>query len=96
MGAAVCNHADIAIITADNPRSEDPADIRDQIFSACSKAENIGGRAKAIAYAASILKAGDVLLVAGKGHEQGQTIGATTHPFDDLTVTRQAMEARGA
>jgi len=96
MGAVVCDHADIAIITDDNPRGEDPTTIRNEIFSACSMAENIGGRAKAIGYAASILNAGDVLLVAGKGHEQGQTIGKTTHPFDDLTVTRQAMEAYAA
>lgn len=94
MGGAACDHADICIITDDNPRSEDPSFIRNQIFSACSKAENIGGRANAIAHAVSLLNAGDVLLVAGKGHEQGQTIGDTTHPFDDLLVTRQAMEAR--
>lgn len=93
MGKAVNDAADIAVITDDNPRSEDPTTIRNEISSACPKAENIGGRAKAIAYAASLLNAGDVLLVAGKGHEQGQTIGKTTHPFDDLTETRKAMEA---
>lgn len=93
MGKAACDHADIAIITDDNPRGEDPAMIRNEIFSACSMAENIGGRAEAIGYATSILKAGDILLVAGKGHEQGQTINGTTHPFDDLSVTRNAMEA---
>lgn len=93
MGRVVDEHADIAIITDDNPRGEDPQQIRQEILSACSRAENIGGRGKAIAYAASILKAGDVLLVAGKGHEQGQTIGDTTHPFDDVTETRKAMEA---
>jgi len=53
---------------------------------------DIGGRADAIAHAVSILNAGDVLLVAGKGHEQGQTIGKITHPFDDLTITRDLME----
>ena len=93
MGAVASQYADIAIITDDNPRSENPATIRNEIFSACSKAENIEGRGKAIAYAASILKAGDVLLVAGKGHEQGQTIGDITHPFNDLIETQKAMEA---
>jgi UDP-N-acetylmuramoyl-L-alanyl-D-glutamate--2,6-diaminopimelate ligase len=93
MGKVVCDHADIAIITDDNPRGEDSATIRNEIFSACSMAENIGGRAEAIGYATSVLTAGDILLVAGKGHEQGQTINGTTHPFDDLSVTRQAMEA---
>lgn len=93
MGQTVSRHADIGIITDDNPRSENPDDIRQDIFSAFPEAENIGGRDQAIAYATSILKAGDVLLVAGKGHEQGQTIGKTTHPFDDLEITRQYMEA---
>ncbi|PCI01229.1 MAG: UDP-N-acetylmuramoyl-L-alanyl-D-glutamate--2,6-diaminopimelate ligase [Alphaproteobacteria bacterium] len=93
MGAIVSQYADVGIITDDNPRSEDPTTIRKQIFSACSMAENIGGRADAIAHAVSILNAGDVLLVAGKGHEQGQTIGDITHPFDDLTATRESMEA---
>lgn len=94
MGAVASTHADIAIITDDNPRSEEPATIRQEIFSACSSAENIGGRKDAIAHAVSILKAGDVLLVAGKGHEQGQTIGTTTHPFDDFQITQDLMEAR--
>ncbi len=94
MGRVVCEHADIAIITDDNPRTEDPDKIRNEIFSACSSAENIGGRGEAITHAVSILNAGDVLLVAGKGHEQGQTIGTTTHPFDDLTETQKAMEAK--
>lgn len=96
MGAIAEKYADVVIVTDDNPRGEDPALIRDAILSACSKAENIGGRGDAIAHAVSILKAGDILVVAGKGHEQGQTIGTTTHPFDDLTETRQAMEAHFA
>lgn len=92
MGRIAQAHADIIIVTDDNPRSEDPAKIRNEIFSACPKAENIGGRGEAITHAVSTLKAGDVLLVAGKGHEQGQTIGKITHPFDDLTITRDLME----
>lgn len=96
MGRIVQQHSDVVIVTDDNPRSENPEKIRHEILSACSCAENIGGRAQAIAHAASILKAGDVLLVAGKGHEQGQTIGKTTHPFDDLTETQKAMEAHCA
>jgi len=94
MGRIAESYSDIAIITDDNPRSEDPAKIRHEIFSACSTAENIGGRGEAITHAVSILNAGDVLLVAGKGHEQGQTIGKITHPFDDLTETKNAMEAK--
>jgi UDP-N-acetylmuramoyl-L-alanyl-D-glutamate--2,6-diaminopimelate ligase len=94
MGKAAQDYADMVIITDDNPRSEDPEIIRNHISSACSSAENIGGRRDAIAHAVSILNAGDVLLVAGKGHEQGQTIGDTTHPFDDLSITQELMEAR--
>lgn len=96
MGRVAAEYADIAIVADDNPRTENPEKIRNEIFSACSMAENIGNRREAIVRGVEILKAGDVLLVAGKGHEQGQTIGETTHPFDDLIETRQAMEARFA
>lgn len=95
MGRIAAALADYVIVTDDNPRTENPAKIRDDILSACSKAENIGDRRAAIARGVAILNAGDVLLVAGKGHEQGQTIGETTLEFDDLTVTRDYMEATG-
>lgn len=93
MGRIAQTHADIVIITDDNPRTENPQKIRDEIFSACSMAENIGDRRAAIAHGANLLNAGDVLLVAGKGHEQGQIIGDITHNFDDFIETKQAMEA---
>ncbi len=91
MGKAVATHADIAIITDDNPRSEDPAIIRADIQTACPNAMNIGGREDAIKQAIDMMNDGDVLLVAGKGHEQGQMIGDINHPFDDLKITQKWM-----
>ena len=75
MGAAAARLADVAIVTDDNPRSEDPAAIRAAMLAACPGGREIGDRARAIAAALNGLGAGDVLAVAGKGHEQGQTIG---------------------
>jgi UDP-N-acetylmuramoyl-L-alanyl-D-glutamate--2,6-diaminopimelate ligase len=89
MGQAASRLADVAIVTDDNPRSEDPATIRAAILAACSDAVEIGDRAKAIETALNGLSAGDVLVVAGKGHEQGQTVGGTVLPFDDVTVIRR-------
>jgi UDP-N-acetylmuramoyl-L-alanyl-D-glutamate--2,6-diaminopimelate ligase len=88
MGAAVARLADIPIITDDNPRTEDPALIRAAISVACPGALDIGDRAAAIAAGLNALRAGDVLVVAGKGHEQGQTIGTTILPFDDASTIR--------
>jgi UDP-N-acetylmuramoyl-L-alanyl-D-glutamate--2,6-diaminopimelate ligase len=88
MGAATARLADVAIVTDDNPRSEDPAAIRAAILAACPGAREIGDRARAIAAALEGLGPGDVLAVAGKGHEQGQTIGAEVLPFDDVSVVR--------
>ncbi|MBV9653876.1 MAG: UDP-N-acetylmuramoyl-L-alanyl-D-glutamate--2,6-diaminopimelate ligase [Acetobacteraceae bacterium] len=93
MGAAAARLADVAIVTDDNPRSEDPAAIRAAILAACPGAREIGDRARAIAEALNGLGAGDVLAVAGKGHEGGQTIGGTTLPFDDADVIRRLLEA---
>ncbi|HLY56140.1 MAG TPA: UDP-N-acetylmuramoyl-L-alanyl-D-glutamate--2,6-diaminopimelate ligase [Stellaceae bacterium] len=89
MGAAVAALADIAIVTDDNPRSEDPAAIRRAIIEACPSAIEIGDRAAAIEAAMRMLGPGDILVIAGKGHEQGQTVGATVLPFDDATVVRE-------
>ena len=89
MGAIAARLADAAIITDDNPRTEDPAAIRAAIRQACPVAAEIGDRAAAIAAALSDLGPGDVLAVAGKGHEQGQTIGATVLPFDDAGIIRR-------
>jgi UDP-N-acetylmuramoyl-L-alanyl-D-glutamate--2,6-diaminopimelate ligase len=69
--------------------SEDPATIRAAILTACRDAQEIGDRAKAIETALNGLAAGDVLVVAGKGHEQGQIVGGTVLPFDDASVIRR-------
>jgi UDP-N-acetylmuramoyl-L-alanyl-D-glutamate--2,6-diaminopimelate ligase len=88
MGQAAAALAHRATVTDDNPRSEDPAAIRAAILAACPGARQTGDRAKAIEAALNDLQPGDVLVVAGKGHEQGQTIGTTVHPFDDASVIR--------
>ena len=88
MGEAAARLADAVVVTDDNPRSEDPAAIRRAILAACPGAREIGDRAQAIAAALNMLRPGDVLAVAGKGHEQGQTIGAAVVPFDDAGVIR--------
>jgi UDP-N-acetylmuramoyl-L-alanyl-D-glutamate--2,6-diaminopimelate ligase len=89
MGQAASRFADVAIVTDDNPRGEDPASIRAAIMAACPGATEIGDRAKAIETALNDLSAGDVLVVAGKGHEQGQIVGGTVLPFDDVSVIRR-------
>ena len=94
MGEAVMRHADTAIVTDDNPRSEDPAKIRAAILAAAAGAREIGDRAEAIGTAISELEPGDVLVIAGKGHETGQTVKGVVHPFDDAAVARVAWEAR--
>lgn len=91
MGAIAAATADIAIVTDDNPRSEDPALIRKAILAACPAATEIGDRASAIRAAIALAQAGDVVVLAGKGHETGQTIGATVLPFDDADEARQAV-----
>jgi UDP-N-acetylmuramoyl-L-alanyl-D-glutamate--2,6-diaminopimelate ligase len=91
MGAAAARLADVAIVTDDNPRSEDPARIRAAVLAACPGGREVGDRARAIAEALSGLGPGDVLAVAGKGHEQGQTIGDTVIPFDDADVVRRLV-----
>ena len=91
MGEIAARLADVAIVTDDNPRSEDPSMIRSDILEGAKGALEIGDRRDAIAQAAAMLAEGDVLVVAGKGHEQGQIIAGVTHPFDDVAVTREAM-----
>lgn len=83
MGAVAAANADRVIITDDNPRSEDPAAIRAAIMAAAPGAAEIGDRRQAIRTAIAELRAGDVLLIAGKGHETGQIIGDRTLPFSD-------------
>jgi UDP-N-acetylmuramoyl-L-alanyl-D-glutamate--2,6-diaminopimelate ligase len=91
MGAIAQRLADLAIVTDDNPRSEDPAAIRRAILAQCPKAEEIGDRARAIGRGLSLLAAGDLLLIAGKGHERGQIVAGLTHSFDDAAVAREAV-----
>ncbi|GLV26035.1 UDP-N-acetylmuramoyl-L-alanyl-D-glutamate--2,6-diaminopimelate ligase [Sphingobium sp. Cam5-1] len=89
MGKVAAELADHVIVTDDNPRSEDPSAIRAAVMEGASGAEEIGGRRAAIA--AAIARAGgdDIVLLAGKGHEQGQIIGDRVLPFDDVTVARE-------
>jgi UDP-N-acetylmuramoyl-L-alanyl-D-glutamate--2,6-diaminopimelate ligase len=91
MGAIAVDKADLVIVTDDNPRSEDPAAIRAEILAGAPGAREIGDRAEAIHAAVGELRAGDVLVVAGKGHETGQIIGDRTLPFSDHEVLRAAI-----
>ena len=96
MGRVVASQADVAIVTDDNPRGEDPAVIRAQVLAGAPGAEEIGGRREAIA--AAIARAGrdDIVLIAGKGHEQGQIVGRgeamRVLPFDDVAVARECAQ----
>ncbi|MFP4004662.1 MAG: UDP-N-acetylmuramoyl-L-alanyl-D-glutamate--2,6-diaminopimelate ligase [Alphaproteobacteria bacterium] len=92
MGRVAAQLADRVIVTDDNPRTEDPAAIRREIMSACPGAREIGGRAAAIEEAITTLKEGDILVVAGKGHETGQIVGGTVHPFSDADAVRTAAQ----
>lgn len=96
MGEIAARLADIAIVTDDNPRSEEPAAIRAAIMVQAPGAIEIGDRRKAIAEAVAMLRAGDTLIVAGKGHEEGQTVGAVTLPFSDHEQVRAALQERMA
>lgn len=96
MGEVAARLADRVILTDDNPRSEDPAAIRAAAREGCPEATEIGDRAGAIAAAVDALKPGDLLVIAGKGHEQGQIVGDKTLPFDDARVAQDAVAALGA
>jgi UDP-N-acetylmuramoyl-L-alanyl-D-glutamate--2,6-diaminopimelate ligase len=89
MGRIAVRDVDVAIVTDDNPRSEDPAAIRAQILAAAPGAQEIGDRRSAIAAAIAMAGKDDVVLIAGKGHEQGQIVGTMVLPFDDVTVARE-------
>lgn len=93
MGEIAIRLADIVIVTDDNPRLEDPALIRTAILKTAPTATEIADRRQAIAHALSLVKNGDVLVIAGKGHEQGQIIGHETLPFDDAAVAKDLMDA---
>jgi UDP-N-acetylmuramoyl-L-alanyl-D-glutamate--2,6-diaminopimelate ligase len=94
MGAVAAARADRVIVTDDNPRSEDPATIRAAILAAAGSAEEIGDRGEAIRRAVGELVAGDVLLIAGKGHETGQIVGNRVLPFSDHEAVAAALGGR--
>lgn len=91
MGEIAGRLADVAIVTDDNPRSEDPASIRAMVREGCPQALEVGDRRAAIDQAIAMMGDGDVVVIAGKGHEQGQIVGGVTHPFDDATVATEAL-----
>jgi UDP-N-acetylmuramoyl-L-alanyl-D-glutamate--2,6-diaminopimelate ligase len=95
MGKVAAAQADIAIVTDDNPRGEDPAAIRAQVLVGATGAQEIGDRRKAITAAIKQASSGDVVLIAGKGHEQGQITGRgeamRVLPFDDVAVARECV-----
>jgi UDP-N-acetylmuramoyl-L-alanyl-D-glutamate--2,6-diaminopimelate ligase len=89
MGAVATRLSDVVIVTDDNPRSEDPGAIRKAVLAGAPGAIEVSDRRAAIGEAIAMAKAGDIVLVAGKGHEQGQIIGDQVLPFDDVTVARE-------
>lgn len=95
MGEIATRLADRAIVTDDNPRTEDPAAIRREIMAAAPGATEIGDRRQAIEAAISSLAAGDILVIAGKGHEPGQIVGQEVLPFDDREVAQEAAKRLG-
>ncbi len=99
MGRAVADRADYAVLTSDNPRSEDPQAIADAVIPGlqAGRAEYTVDldRRSAIAAALAVARAGDVVVIAGKGHETGQTAGGHTIPFDDRAVAREELGALG-
>jgi UDP-N-acetylmuramoyl-L-alanyl-D-glutamate--2,6-diaminopimelate ligase len=93
MGAAAAENADLVIVTDDNPRSEDPATIRAAVLAGAPGAHEVGDRALAILRGADALGPGDALLICGKGHETGQTVGDDVLPFDDAEQASLSVAA---
>lgn len=101
MGAAAAAGADVVLVTDDNPRSEDPAQVRAGLLAGAAtvaaedraEVREVGDRRAAISEAVRLARAGDVVLVAGKGHEQGQEVAGTVQPFDDRVVLAEALRA---
>ena len=94
MGAIAARWADEVIITDDNPRQEDSGKIRAEILQGCPEGIEIASRREAIAYGIRRLSQGAVCLIAGKGHEQGQIMGAEVFPFDDRQVAREILQTQ--
>ncbi|MBB5073163.1 UDP-N-acetylmuramoyl-L-alanyl-D-glutamate--2,6-diaminopimelate ligase [Bartonella callosciuri] len=94
MGKIAESKADLVIVTDDNPRTEIPEKIRKDILQAAPRAIEIADRGEAITYAVGLLKAGDTLIIAGKGHENGQIIGQKTYPFSDRLKAIDALQER--
>lgn len=93
MGAAAAEHADVVIVTDDNPRTEDPALIRAAILEGAPEAVDVADRAEAILRGVDAVGPGDALLICGKGHETGQIVGTTVFPFDDAEQASVAVAA---
>jgi UDP-N-acetylmuramoyl-L-alanyl-D-glutamate--2,6-diaminopimelate ligase len=93
MGRAAAENADVLFVTDDNPRSEDPGAIRAEVLAGCPGATEVGDRAEAILLGVDALGPGDALLIAGKGHETGQTIDGHVYPFDDVEQASVAVAA---
>ena len=89
MGKVAARLSDVVIVTDDNPRTEDAASIRKAVLEGAPGAIEIGGRREAIGEALRMARGGDIVLLAGKGHEQGQIVGDTVLPFDDADVARE-------
>jgi UDP-N-acetylmuramoyl-L-alanyl-D-glutamate--2,6-diaminopimelate ligase len=104
MGTSAALLSDVLVVTDDNPRSEDPAVIRAAMLAGVREVpgadradvHEIGDRRAAIAAAVGLAGPGDTLLIAGKGHETGQEVAGTVHPFDDRAVLREVLPDSGA
>ena len=97
MGRIAAELADVAIVTSDNPRSEDPAAIIEEVVAgAPDRLEVEPDRRAAIERALELAEPGDVVVIAGKGHEQGQEVAGRVLPFDDREVAREALRSLGA
>jgi UDP-N-acetylmuramoyl-L-alanyl-D-glutamate--2,6-diaminopimelate ligase len=98
MGEVATRLADMAVLTSDNPRSEDPAAIIDQVRSGVGRAEVLSvepDRRAAIALALDAARPGDVVILAGKGHETTQVVGDEAIPFDDRAVAAEILGSMG-
>ena len=93
MGRVAARLADRVYVTDDNPRNEEPAAIRRAILEAAPQAVEIAGRQQAIATAIADTRPGDILVIAGKGHETGQIVGDETYPFDDAVIVREIVQS---